>query len=42
MKTKSHNVIYTETELWAKCCGHERQRDTFFLGEPRAFMEDEL
>lgn len=40
MKTKSHNVTYINTELWAKRYERRRQRNTFFLGEPGTFPEE--
>lgn len=42
MKTKSHNVINTNTEPWAKCYKYEGQRNTFFLGEPGTSTDGEL
>lgn len=42
MKTKSHNVINTNTETWAKCCKYEGQRNTFFLEEPGTSTDGEL
>lgn len=40
MKTKSHNVTYTNTELWAERFERRRQSNTFFLGEPGTFTEE--